>query len=465
MGSKGFFASIAGARGDVDMTEGSISRHILAFAFPLLLGNLFQQFYNTVDAWVVGNYVSNEAFSAVGAVGPIINTLIGFFSGLATGAGVVISQYYGAGEHRRVGHAVHTALILTAGLGVVFTAVGILITPAMITLMKTPEEAIPEATAYLTVCFAGIFGLMIYNMGAGILRAVGDSQRPFLFLVISAVVNTGLDLLFVLRFGMGVEGVAYATILSQGISAVLVILTLATAKNCIRFSFRTLRVTPPVLRQIVRIGMPAALQLAVTNFSNIFVQSYINDFGTNCMSGWTAYAKIDQLLLLPMQAISLGVTTFVGQNLGKGDEPRAKRGVRVGLVFSILSALILMAPVMIFAPSLVAFFNDKTEVVEYGALFLRWISPFYVLCCVNQIYAGALRGAGDSRAPMFFMLGSFVLFRQIYLFVFSRVLPGEILPVVLGYPAGWLLCSSIFVIYYRRSHLLKKRIVAPRTGE
>ncbi len=456
---KQFFARIAGGRGDVDMTEGSIVRHILSFSLPLLLGYLFQQFYNTVDTWVVGNFVSNEAFSAVGTVSPIINLLIGFFTGLATGAGVVISQYYGAGDEKKVSDTVHTAMALTFLLAVVFTAAGILMTPAMLSLMNTPEESLPEAKTYLTIYFSGAVGLMIYNMGAGILRAVGDSQKPFLFLIVSSLVNTGLDLLFVLVFHMGVAGVAYATIIAQGISAILVLITLATAKNCVRYTFRKTRFVLPTLRQIVTVGFPVAIQVAITSFSNIFVQSYINDFGTDCMSGWTAYSKIDPLILLPMQSIALAVTTFVGQNLGKGDEARAKRGVSIGLFISILSAVILMIPVLIFPEPLVAFFNDRSEVIAYGSLFLRWISPFYVLCCVNQIYAGALRGAGNSRVPMYVMLLSFVLFRQIYLFAFSRLLPGAVIPIALGYPAGWLLCSAVLAIYYAKVPLSKKRLI------
>ena len=323
--------SLSRGKRDVDMTEGSIPRHIINFAFPLLIGNIFQQLYNTVDTWVVGNYVSNEAFSAVGTVGPIINTLIGFFMGLSSGAGVVISQYYGAKRPEKVHDAVHTAIVMTLVLGIVFTAVGILMIPAMLNLMKTPAEVMPESSAYLTIYFAGILGLMLYNMGAGILRAVGDSKRPFYFLVVSAVLNTVLDLVFVLQFNMGVRGVAYATIIAQGVSAVLILITLMRSESCIRLTLWHLKISWEMLGKIVRIGIPAAIQMAVTAFSNIFVQSYINYFGADCMSGWTAYSKIDQLILLPVQSIALASTTFVGQNLGINRVERAKRGVRTAL--------------------------------------------------------------------------------------------------------------------------------------
>ena len=300
----------------MDMTEGNITRHIISFALPLLIGNVFQQLYNTVDTWVVGNYVSNEAFSAVGSVGPIINMLIGFFMGLSSGAGVVISQYYGAKRYDEVHDTVHTALVMTLIMGVVFTAIGLAMTPFMLRLMNTPDNVLPESTAYLTIYFSGILGLMVYNIGAGILRAVGDSQRPFYFLVVCAVMNTVLDLLFVLVFRMGVEGVALATILSQCTSAVLVIITLMRTDTCIKLRIQDLKINFAMLGKIFRVGIPAAIQMAITAFSNIFVQSYINYFGDNCMSGWTAYAKIDQLLFLPMQSIALASTTFVGQNLG-----------------------------------------------------------------------------------------------------------------------------------------------------
>ena len=452
-------------RNDVNMTEGSSIRHLVVFAAPLLLGNIFQQLYNTVDTWVVGKYVSNEAFSAVGTVGPIINMLIGFFLGLSSGAGVVISQYYGAGKTEEVRKTVHTSIVMTLILGILFTGLGIALIPGMLALMNTPAEVIPESTAYLTIYFAGVMGLMLYNMGSGILRAVGDSTRPFYYLVVSAVINTVLDLVFVLRFDMGVTGVAWATIIAQAISAVLTLITLMRSDSCIRISLRALRLHLDMLGKIVRVGIPAALQMAVTSFSNVFVQSYINYFGADCMSGWTAYGKIDTLLMLPMQSLALASTTFVGQNLGIGKIDRAKRGVRIALALSLATAVLLMIPVLLFAPSLVAFFNEKAAVIEYGTMFLRYISPFYVLCCFNQIYSGALRGAGNTRAPMIIMLASFVVFRQIYLFVLTHFITNTILPVSMGYPAGWLVCSLLTFLYYRRADLAKSRIVDTEIAE
>lgn len=443
---------------DVDMTQGNITRHIISFALPLLIGNVFQQLYNTVDTWVVGNFVSNEAFSAVGTVGPIINMLIGFFMGLSSGAGVVISQYYGARRYEEVQKTVHTAIIMTLVIGVVFTGVGITMIPYMLQLMKTPTEVIPESTAYLTIYFSGILGLMLYNIGAGILRAVGDSKRPFYFLVVCAVMNTILDLVFVLYFNMGVEGVALATILSQSVSALLVMITLMRSDSCIKLQIRSLKIHWSMLGKIFRVGIPAALQMAITSFSNIFVQSYINYFGADAMSGWTAYSKVDQLLFLPMQSIALASTTFVGQNLGRNQVDRAREGVRKALTIALASTAVMMVPVLAFSGPIVSFFNSKEEVIRYGTVLLRWLSPFYLLCCFNQIYSGALRGAGNSRAPMIIMLGSFVAFRQVYLFAMSRIW-NEIIPIAMGYPAGWLLCSSITAVYFHKVKLGKNRLV------
>lgn len=441
------------------MTGGNILKHLISFAFPLFIGNIFQQLYNTVDTWVVGNYVSNEAFSAVGTVGPIINLLIGFFLGLSSGAGVVISQFYGAKKNDRVHDTVHTAILMTIILAVLFTAIGIIGTPFMLRMMKTPAEVLPEATTYLTIYFAGMAGLMFYNIGSGILRAIGDSKRPFYFLVISAVLNTGLDLLFVLVFKLGVAGVAYATIIAQGISAILVIIVLLKTDTCVKLIPRDLRFHFDILKKIILVGIPAAIQMAITSFSNIFVQSYINHFGADCMSGWTAYGKIDQFIFLPMQSLSLASTTFVGQNLGVNQTDRARKGADTALLISVLMTIVIIIPILIFAPYAVQIFNDKPEVIEYGTILLQWLTPFYIFCCVNQVYSGALRGAGNSRAPMIIMLLSFVVFRQIYLYIMANFISNEIIPIALGYPAGWMVCSLTVFVYYKRVKLSKTRLV------
>ena len=449
-----------GKKRDVDMTEGSILPHLIKFAIPLLIGNVFQQLYNMVDTWVVGNFVSNEAFAAVGSVGPIINMLIGFFLGLSSGAGVVISQFYGAKRYDKVHDTVHTAVLMTLVMAVLFTVIGIVFTPCLLNFMDTPDDVFPESKKYLTIYFAGVIGLMVYNIGAGILRAVGDSKRPFYFLVISACINTVLDLVFVLVFDLGVAGVAYATVIAQCTSAILVVITLMRSDSCVKLILKDIKPDIEMLGKIVKVGIPAALQMAVTAFSNIFVQSYINYFGPDCMSGWTAYAKIDQLLFLPMQSLALASTTFVGQNLGVNNVERAKKGIRYAFLISVTATVILMIPVIIFAPYMVGFFNSEPGVIEFGTLFLRYITPFYVLCCYNQIYSGALRGSGDTTAPMIIMLVSFVGFRQLYLFIMAGFISNTVIAIAMGYPAGWFVASASTFVYYKLTKFGRKRLVS-----
>ncbi len=452
--------SVMQKKRQADMTEGNIARHLISFAVPLLVGNIFQQLYNTVDTWVIGNFTTNEAYSAVGSVGPVINMLIGIFMGLSSGAGVVVSQAYGAKQYDKVHKTVHTSVALTLILTVIFTAAGILMTPFMLKIMKMPPEVAVHAKTYLTVYFGGIAGLLIYNMGAGILRAIGDSRRPFYFLVVAAVLNTALDLLFVIKFRMGVAGVAYATVIAQGISAVLVLIALIKTDTCVKVSIGKIRIWREQLLLTVKVGIPASVQLAVTAFSNVFVQSYINQFGPDCMSGWTTYAKLDQFMFLPMQSLGLSATTFVGQNLGVGDVKRAKKGVTEASLMSLLCTALIMLPLVVFAPSAAAIFNDKPEVLVYSTSLIRWLSPFYLLCCFNQVYSAALRGAGNSRMPMLIMIGSFVLFRQCYLFIVSNYICNEIIPLAMGYPAGWAVCSLATLIYYKKTDLLRTKLIS-----
>lgn len=431
------------------MTHGPIMKQIFLFTVPLLIGNLFQQLYNTVDSIVIGNFAGKEALAAVGSVGAIINSLIGFFTGLATGAGVVISQYYGAKNDQKVSQATHTMVAMTLILCVILSFVGVLITPALLKAMSTPEDVIDKSAVYLRIYFSGLSGLLLYNMGAGILRAIGDSRRPLYFLIFSTCTNIVLDILFVAVLHMEVAGVAIATIIAQFLSALLMLLTLVRINSPCRISVSKLKIDPEIMKQIIQIGFPAAIQSMITSISNVFVQAYINVFGSSVMAGWSVCQKIDSFMLLPMISIALTVTTFVGQNIGARKPARAQEGTRVAFCFSAAVTVFLMIPLLVFTPQLIRFFNSDAEVMQYGILFIRLLSPFYVICCINQIYASALRGAGNSQAPMLIMLGSFVVFRQIYLFIVSRV-SGALIPTALGYPVGWLLCSVLILLYYRR---------------
>jgi putative MATE family efflux protein len=302
-------------------------------------------------------------------------------------------------------------------------------------------------------------------MGSAIMRAVGDSRRPFNYLVVAAVTNTVLDLLFVIVFGWGVAGVAIATVVAQGLSATLTVISLCREDSCVKISFKNVRFDSGILREIITVGFPAAIQMAITSFSNIFVQSYINYFGSSCMGGWTAYTKIDQIILLPMQSLALASTTFVGQNIGQNQVKRAEKGANTAFFISLAATAVLMLPVIIFSKWCVGFFNTNPEIIEYGTLFLRWLTPFYLFWCVNQIYAGALRGVGNSTAPMIIMLSSFVAFRQAYLFIVSRFISNTILPLAMGFPAGWALAALATIIYYKKVGLKPKGRFAEKLAE
>jgi len=448
-------------RKDTDMTYGSIPRLLITFAIPLLIGNLFQQLYNTVDSIVVGNFVSKQALAAVGCSTPIINMLIGVFMGFSSGAGVVISQYYGAKDGEKLHDAVQTAITLTLILCAVLTAVGVTAAPFLLRMMDTPADVFPEAVEYLRIFFWGMTGTLLYNMGAGVLRAVGDSTRPLYFLIFSTLLNTVLDVLFVRFFSWGIAGAAWATVISQCISALLVMLLLSRAKTDYRVDYRRLGIRGRILRKILAIGLPSALQLGITAFSNVFVQSYINRFDSSAMAGWAAYLKIDSFAMLPMMSLSLSITTFVGQNLGAGNRDRAISAPKLAMKMGLAVMVVILTPLMIFAPQLVRLFNGDPEVLRFGTWFIRVISPFYLTFSANQVYMGALRGAGNTRSPMFISLGSFVVFRQIYLFVSYR-LGGGLLAVTLGYPAGWILCSVLLYFYY---HSRRNTLLYPPEGE
>ena len=440
---------------DTDMTRGNIWLQILRFSVPMALGLLFQQLYSTVDALVVGQFVGKHALAAVGCNSPIINTIVGTFAGLATGASVIISQSFGAHDDERLSRAVHTTMGVTFILCGAGTAIGLIAARPLLNLTNTDPDVMDDALTYLRIYFAGVSGLLVYNMGTGILRAVGDSARPVLFLVISAVINTALDLVFVLVLKRGVDGVAYATIISQFISAVMVLTVLMKTDRPYRFTLSGLRIHRDILRRMLALGLPTSVQSAVTSFSNVFVQAYINSLRADGMAGWTAYTRLDAFLVVPVQAIAMASTTFVGQCWGADLKERAREGVNRALTLCLGITVFLSAMVMVFSRPLLGLFvkAEEAEVLEYGQFFVTVITPFYFTISFNQIYAGALRGIGNTAAPTVIMLSSFVVFRQIFLFIFTRVFPGDRLVIALAYPMGWVLCSALLVVFYRKSQL------------
>ena len=448
---------------DSDMTQGSIWRHLVEFAIPMAIGLLFQQLYNTVDTLVVGNFVSREAQAAVGSTGSIINTVVGFCAGLATGASVIISQRYGAHDDTALRKAVHTTIAVTFLLSALATAGGLLIIDPMLRFMQTPADVWDEAKLYLTIYFAGVSGILFYNMGSGILRAVGDSRRPLLFLMLSALLNTVLDLFFVLVLGMKVDGVALATILAQIISAAAILLVLTREDSAYGIRWREMRISRGSLSGILRIGLPSSIQSAITAFSNVFVQSYINAFGSACMAGYSVYNKLDAFVLIPVQALAMSSTTMVGQNWGANQKERARKSVSTAIWMSLISTAVLGVAAFIAAKQLIGLFSPDEEVVSYGVRFIQIVTPFYLTICFNQIYSGALRGIGDATAPTVIMLCSFVVFRQIYLFITKSLNMGFV-SVALAYPMGWILCSVLLIIRYRGSRLFRERTAKKPTA-
>ncbi len=437
------------------MTQGVIWRQLVSFALPMMVGLFFQQLYNTVDTWVVGQYVGKEAQAAVGSSASIVNLTVGFCAGLSTGASVIISQRFGAHDKTGLEKAVHTSIVLTAILSVIVTFLGQLIISPMQGFMKTPENVIPVQREYMSIYFWGACGIMFYNMGSGILRAVGDSRRPLIFLIISACLNMGLDLLLVLVIPLGVAGVAYATILSQLISALLILNSLARERGPYGLRLKKLCFDMESFRKIIRLGLPSAIQTGVTGFSNAFVQSYTNALGDAAMAGYAVYGKLDNFVLVPLQAIGMASTTFVGQNWGARNPARAKRGVHMAMLMGNGSTLVLGTLVWVLARQLLGFFSPVEEVVSYGQRFIRFITPFYLFLGSNQIYSGALRGVGDATGPTVMMLLSYVAFRQLYLYTSVTVLGLGFPAVALGYPMGWVMCALLLTIRYRRSVLFR----------
>lgn len=431
-----------------DMTQGNIALLLIRFSIPLIVGNLFQMMYNTVDSLVVGNFVGKEALAAVGSTTMIINMLVFFFNGVSIGAGVVISRYYGARKPESLHTAVETTIFVTFVCGVAFTIIGICLVHPMLLFMSTPEDVMEEATIYLRIYFAGILGLLIYNMGGGILRAVGDTRRPLLFLIFTSVLNAMLDLLFVLVFHAGVAGVAYATILSQFVSAGMILTLLSRTKDIYRFSWKDLRCDLHILKQIFLIGLPAGVQSVITAFSNVFVQSYINSFGSACMAGWSCYNKLDMFIMLPMQSMSQAATTFVGQNVGAGKTDRVNKGTVCSIALTLCITALIAVTLFFFAAPACGIFTGDGEVIRYGALFLQTNVFFMLLNCVNQTLAGALRGRGDSAGPMVIMLLNFVAVRQVYLFVMTHFISNTERLVGFSYPVGWTACCIMEVAYY-----------------
>lgn len=430
------------------IVEGVIWKQLLIYFFPILLGTFFQQLYNTVDAVVVGNYLGKEALAAVGgATGTIINLLVGFFVGLSSGATVVISQYFGSGDEDGVSRAVHTSIALSLAGGIFLTFVGIFGARWALEMMGTTADVIGGATDYMRIYFAGVIMNLLYNMSSGILRAIGDSRRPMIYLIICCLVNIVLDILFVGFMHMGVAGAAIATISSQAVSAILTMRALMRTEECYKFVIKKLRVDFPLLGRILRIGFPAGIQSMMYSISNLLIQANINALGTDTMAAWTAFGKVDSIIWMVMGAFSVSVTTFVGQNWGAGKVDRVKTSIRTGMVVELLSTLIMSGVILLTGQHLIRLFTQDEGVIAISLMIMHCNVPLYASFVPIDLLSGGMRGMGNSLAPMLIICFGVCIFRVVWLFT-AVPLNNNIITIVLSYPISWILTSIVMIIYY-----------------
>lgn len=431
------------------ITEGVIWKQLLLFFFPLLFGTFFQQLYNTVDAVIVGRYVGKEALAAVGgAAAMIINLFVGFFVGISAGATVTISQFFGGGRMREVKDAIHTSIALAVAAGALIMAAGLIWSPQALVWMDTPQETMRESVLYIRIYFLGMIGNLIYNMGAGILRAMGDSRRPLYFLIASCVVNVVLDIFFVIVLEMGVEGVAIATILSQVFSAVLVCLALSRLDGEYRLELKGIRFHGWVLKWIIAIGLPAGFQSLMYSVSNVIIQVDVNNFGTSTVAAWTAYSKVDALFWMVVSAFGISVTTFVGQNYGAGLYKRVRSGVRQCLLVTAIFTILISAALYPSGGMLLKLFSKDAEVIEIGIMMIHFMVPTYISYICIEIYSGALRGMGSAFIPTLITGGGICVLRVVWLFLAVPRWP-HLKTVMLSYPITWVTTSLLFIVYYQ----------------
>ncbi len=442
--------------GQRQITEGVIWKQLLIFFFPILLGTFFQQMYNTVDTIIVGRVVGTTALAAVGATGPLVNMVNGFFIGISSGATVILSQNYGAGNRQGVLDALHTGVTLSLALGAVITVLGVGLGPWVMGLMNMPESCLDDASTYLRIYFAGAVGSMVYNMGAGILRAMGDSRRPMLFLMATCVLNVALDILFVAVLRMGVAGAALATTLSQFISAVLPMAVLLKLPED-RLELKKLRIDRRLLGRILRIGVPAGLQFVTFDFSNILIQSGVNSFGDVTMAAWTAHGKTDAITWMISGAFGVSVTTFVGQNFGAQKYRRIRQSAWVCLGMSVALVGAVAALILTFRTRILGIYTDDPGVIAVGSVIMLSIMPFNVVFMPIEVFAGTMRGVGYSVVPTLITGSCVCLFRILWLATVVRRWH-TLSMLTICYPISWILAASVFFVVYLRGDWLRTRI-------
>lgn len=430
------------------ITEGVIWKQLLFFFFPILLGTFFQQFYNTIDMVIVGRFVGKEALASVGgSAGQITNLVIGFFTGLSTGAGVIVSQYYGARDTKTLNDSLHTAYAFSIAGGVFFMILGILCSPVLLRWMNTSPELIASSEVYLRIYFAGIVFIFIYNIGSGILRATGDSRRPLYYLIICCFLNIILDLVMVMGFHLGIAGAAAATVLAQAVSAVLVTSALMRSSDIYQLQLKKIRIHRRVLKSQLYLGLPGGFQSVMYSLSNIIIQAAINVFGTDTTAAWAAYGKLDAVFWMINSAFGMSITTFVGQNYGAGRRDRIRKSTRICLVMDLCSSVFMCTFLILFRVPLFRIFTDDPNVVQIGAYMLKLITPTYVIFVFIEILSGSLRGISDVMIPTFLTLFGTCLLRVAWMFIAVPKNPC-IEMIIAAYPLTWTVTAMMFIIYY-----------------
>lgn len=432
------------------LTEGSICKKMILFALPVLLGNIFQQFYNTFDSWCVGNFLGEDALAAVSSSGSLIFMMIGFFNGVAMGAGVIIARCFGARDYESMRLAIHTDVAFGLTAGAVLTVAGVVFTPTILKWMGTPADVLPQSISYFRFYFCGSVFSVMYNIFVGILHAVGDSRHPLYYLIFSSFVNVVLDLLFVGVLGYGVGAAALATTISQGISATLCCIQLLRTAEPYQLKIKQIGFHWPSFRQIITYGLPSGIQNSVIAIANVVVQTNINSFGKAAMAGCGAYSKVEGFAFLPVTCFTQALSTFVGQNLGAKQYDRVKKGVAFGITCSTALAELVGIALYCLAPHLIGFFNAKPEVVDFGTRHMRTICLFYFLLAFSHCIAAILRGAGKASVPMLTMLGCWCMIRVSYVTVAVQFI-NELETVSRAYPITWTCSSVIFLIYFLKA--------------
>ena len=437
------------------MTEGPIARQLISFAFPLLLGNLFQQLYNTADSLIVGNFLGSEALAAVSSSSNLIHLLIGFFNGLAMGAGVVISRHYGARHIDRVQKAIHTMLTGGVFVGLFLTIAGVVITPVVLRLMDTPESVLPQSISYFRTYFLGSMAFVLYNVCTGILQAVGDSRHPLYYLIVSSIVNVVLDLLFVGVFGWGVASAAAATAISQLVSFALCLRRLLRSNPEYRIDLKKLGIDRASLSAILKNGVPAGCANCIISFANVVVQASINGFGAAAMAGCGAHSRIEGFAFLPVTCFNMALTTFVSQNLGAARYDRVKKGVMIGAACCAGISEIIAILIWLFSPTLIGLFVPDPEAIAYGVMHQRTMVLFFFLAAYTHSIAAVLRGAGKSSVAMAGMTICWCAIRVPYVTIAVRLRP-VLTTVSWAYPITWVLSGIFFTIYYLKGNWMRK---------